>query len=117
MNPLAKLKEKLMIKPNVVLFQYKNNRGDICNYYAEPIPPRPKTKPPVSGLDASRLCNREIKSSIDYYYLVNCLIDKKFPQDTAKLPKAPSTQSVEVVNMVNELGQIEELKKKLEINL
>lgn len=53
-----------------------------------PIPPRP--------------CNREIKSSIDYYYLVNCLIDKKFP---------PSTQSVKVVNMVNELEQIEELRK------
>ena len=76
-----------------------------------PIPPRPKTKPVYGSavsFDASRLCNREIKSSIDYYYLVNCLIDKKFTQDTA--PPYPSTQSVEVVNMVNELEKIEELR-------
>ena len=54
-----------------------------------PIPPRP--------------CDRELKTSLDYYYLIKCLIDKKFGT-------VDSRQSG-VVNMVNELGQIEELRK------
>ena len=52
-----------------------------------PIPPRP--------------CDRELKTRFDYYYLINCLIDKK-------IGTVPSKSGV--VNIVDSLDKIEELR-------
>jgi serine/threonine protein kinase len=52
-----------------------------------PIPPRP--------------CDRELKTRFDYYYLINCLIDKKFGTVASKSG---------VVNIVNSLDKIEQLR-------